>query len=107
MGRLESYLICRQGCYEAGEVTILTPYSGQQKVLEKALKACFVDVMRPATDEHQQDGGGTKQPAMSRQRMQLIELVRLATVDNFQGEPGLLSHALCTRACSRTFTGML
>ena len=31
---------CRQGCYAAGDVTILTPYTGQLLILASELAAC-------------------------------------------------------------------
>ena len=84
---------CRQGCYEPGEITILTPYAGQLLVLQRATDACTVEVTTIVSEQQQQQQQQqrkgkhkVKQPLMSRQRKQLSGLVRMATVDNFQGE---------------------
>lgn len=86
--------IISQGVYEAGDVAVLTPYLGQLQKLRSALgtshaivlsdrdevelaNAGFEQMMNPATQ-------GTSDRAVS--KTTLLKALRIATVDNFQGE---------------------
>ncbi|GAA5979029.1 hypothetical protein JCM11641_004948 [Rhodosporidiobolus odoratus] len=83
--------LLRQGQYGPGQITILTPYFGQVKVLKEALAAERLSViiderdandLAPADDE--EDGEALF--AATARNEQLLNQVTLRTVDRFQGE---------------------
>ncbi|KAJ4352735.1 hypothetical protein N0V95_004007 [Ascochyta clinopodiicola] len=91
--------IIRQGAYNSSEIAVLTPYTGQLQKLRAALRKEYEIVLSDRDQEAlEKDGFGTADPtpqtpiAMQNYRRkplekkQLSELLRVATVDNFQGE---------------------
>ena len=81
---LRSFLdVRRQGCYAPSEVTVLTPYNGQLRLLLRLLEQearVFVD----EADQRLLHPGLDAGPGISPRDM--LSSVRLATVDNFQGD---------------------
>jgi hypothetical protein len=86
--------IIRQGVYKGTDIAVLTPYSGQLRKLRDALNQDFdisisdrdenvlaTDGFEAGTDHELSGQGG---PPLEKKR--LLESLRLATVDNFQGE---------------------
>ncbi|MCJ1246494.1 hypothetical protein MMC30_003702 [Trapelia coarctata] len=88
--------IVRQGVYDSKDIAVLTPYAGQLQKLrhamrndfeivlserdeEKLAKDGFIDDNQLPTDPDQTAGPCVEKKPMS-------ELLRIATVDNFQGE---------------------
>lgn len=86
--------LIRQGAYEATDVAVLTPYSGQLIKLRAALNQEF-DISLSDRDEEtlakdgfepSADAVASAAPVRTLQKKRLSESLRLATVDNFQGE---------------------
>ncbi|KAI0836843.1 P-loop containing nucleoside triphosphate hydrolase protein [Hypoxylon sp. FL0890] len=80
---LVSHLV-RQGVYGRDDIAILTPYLGQLHKLRNKLRNLFEVVLedRDLQDLHKE--GLDITPQVFKER--LVNCVRLATVDNFQGE---------------------
>ena len=86
--------IIRQGVYKGTDIAVLTPYSGQLHKLRDALNQDF-DISISDRDEEvlatdgfeagiDHEPNGQSGPLLEKKR--LLESLRLATVDNFQGE---------------------
>ncbi|KAI2941241.1 hypothetical protein CBS147321_5948 [Aspergillus niger] len=91
--------LCQQGKYGPGEIAVLTPYVGQlrmlRNVLEKEMTIIISETDSDALDES--EGLQVSGPCMNEhgkwcgkqrapQKGSLLDAIRLATVDNFQGE---------------------
>ncbi|KAM0469932.1 hypothetical protein ACHAP7_009775 [Fusarium lateritium] len=106
---LVSHLV-RQGEYKAGDIALLTPYMGQLACLSAALSSeygIFID----SKDEHdiisldgQNEGQMVKRPI---KKKTLIDGVRLATIDNFQGEEAKVVVVSLVRNNPRNKIGFL
>jgi alpha-D-ribose 1-methylphosphonate 5-triphosphate synthase subunit PhnG len=80
--------LVRQGEYQPGEIAVLTPYLGQFVKLKRRLASQFeITVDEKDADEIRKQGldEGTGTP-QTFHRTTLLKAIRLATVDNFQGE---------------------
>ncbi|KIV98310.1 uncharacterized protein PV09_09844 [Verruconis gallopava] len=92
--------IVRQGVYKSSEIVILTPYAGQLRKLQRTLSRSFEVILgridkveRPSTwpeeaapnlqSNHSPHQRGDSEQPMQRKSKQVL---RIATVDNFQGE---------------------
>jgi superfamily I DNA and/or RNA helicase len=83
--------IVRQGVYSSKDIAVLTPYVGQLQKLRSALQNDFEIVLSDRDQEtlikegHEDTtSNGTGHALLQRKAM--TELLRIATVDNFQGE---------------------
>jgi superfamily I DNA and/or RNA helicase len=83
--------IVRQGVYSSKDIAVLTPYVGQLQKLRSALQNDFEIVLSDRDQEtliregHEDStSNGTGHALLQRKAM--TELLRIATVDNFQGE---------------------
>ncbi|KKY26734.1 putative nfx1-type zinc finger-containing protein 1 [Phaeomoniella chlamydospora] len=86
--KLVKYLLHGNG-YSMGDIAVLTPYNGQLTALNKAMKStcsiwlCEKDRIALIDDgllEERDDDSGSKED------VQMSDMLRLATIDNFQGE---------------------
>lgn len=85
--------LVRQGAYKSGDIAVLTPYSGQLQKLRTILSSDF-DISLSDRDEDElalkgfepDSGGRTSLRGITIRKERVIESLRLATVDNFQGE---------------------
>lgn len=91
--------IVRQGVYRSSDIAVLTPYTGQLQKLRTKMRNDFEIILSDrdeetlardgfneetvATEEGQISTENRRKPL---QRKKLSELLRIATVDNFQGE---------------------
>ena len=89
---LVSHLV-RQGVYRNEDIAVLTPYLGQLQKIKQRLQASFAIVMGDRDSEDLEakgleDDNEEETPAtMSKVRKTtLLNTLRIATVDNFQGE---------------------
>jgi superfamily I DNA and/or RNA helicase len=89
--------IIRQGVYKSGDIAVLTPYAGQLRKLQMKLCSSFelilsqrdqdelantmVEKMRPSLEE-----GHRRDSEQAFQKYSAKQFLRIATVDNFQGE---------------------
>jgi hypothetical protein len=93
--------LIRQGTYRSEEIAILTPYLGQLRQIQKALSQSFEILLndRDVDDLEKQLGNDTEEPVVvasndanlptrstNAARGALSQALRIATVDNFQGE---------------------
>jgi len=93
--------IVRQGVYKSSEIAVLTPYTGQLQKLRAKMRSDFEIVLSErdqetlakegfdigdssSEDEHLPDSSGSSRRSLEKKK--LSELLRVATVDNFQGE---------------------
>lgn len=105
--------LVRQGTYKGTDIAVLTPYSGQLHKLRTALNNEF-DISLNDRDEETlaregfestSDEDGTANAVVQRKR--LIESLRLATVDNFQGEEAKVVIVSLVRSNSQGRVGFL
>ena len=89
---LVSHLV-RQGVYRSEDIAVLTPYLGQLQKLKQRLRSSFAIVLgdRDLDDLETKgleddDREETSAAASSVRKQTLLNALRIATVDNFQGE---------------------
>jgi hypothetical protein len=84
--------IIRQGVYSSSDIAVLTPYTGQLQKLREKMQNDFEIVLsdqdeetlaRDGFNEETTSKGDRRQPL---EKKKLSEFLRIATVDNFQGE---------------------
>ena len=93
--------IVRQGTYSSTDIAVLTPYTGQLQKLRAKMRNDFEIVlserdqetlmkegfhMEEATSEIDQTNGPLNAGIKPLEKKKMSELLRIATVDNFQGE---------------------
>ena len=92
--------VVRQGLYKSSDIAVLTPYTGQLQKLRTAMRNDFEIVLSERDQEALEKDGFTVSDTPQDQRVaaaaeqgrkplekkQLSDLLRIATVDNFQGE---------------------
>jgi AAA domain/Zinc finger C-x8-C-x5-C-x3-H type (and similar) len=93
--------IVRQGVYKSNDIAVLTPYAGQLRKLQSKLSSSF-EVVLSERDQDELAKSGVddlilglwdsivptpkKDAKQAIERKSIKELIRIATVDNFQGE---------------------
>ncbi|TGO16135.1 hypothetical protein BPAE_0516g00020 [Botrytis paeoniae] len=88
---LVSHLV-RQGTYGSGDIAVITPYLGQLQKIKKRLSNSFEIVVGDRDQEELEVHGLQDDPETSTdgqvqvQKTTLLNALRIATVDNFQGE---------------------
>lgn len=89
---LVSHLV-RQGTYQNGDIAVLTPYLGQLQKLKQRLRSSFAIVVGDRDLEELETKGlenkNGENPVLSKsnaRKTTLLNALRIATVDNFQGE---------------------
>ncbi|KAF3289333.1 hypothetical protein TWF970_003113 [Orbilia oligospora] len=109
---LVTYL-ARQGVYKTGEIAVLTPYINQMRMLMEMLEDIVdydisdrdmeeLDV--PDADEEDLQGG-KKRPQIKKSKV--LDRIRIATVDNFQGEEATVIIVCLVRSNERNNCGFL
>lgn len=88
--------LVRQGVYKSTDIAVLTPYTGQLQKLRHKMRNDFEVVLSDRDQETlRRDGFETEEIDLQSQvpsgytplaKKQMSELLRMATVDNFQGE---------------------
>ena len=93
--------IVRQGVYQSSDIAVLTPYSGQLQKLRAKMRNEFEIVLNERDQEtlakdglvneedigeNQHADGQSESAKRPLQKKKLSDLLRIATVDNFQGE---------------------
>lgn len=114
--------VVRQGVYKPDDIAVLTPYTGQLQKLRTAMRSdfeiCLSDRDREALekDGFTVDDENTDEKAASNQqgylgkpleKKQLAEMLRIATVDNFQGEEAKIIIVSLVRSNDRRNVGFL
>ncbi|KAI1492178.1 hypothetical protein F5X96DRAFT_413793 [Biscogniauxia mediterranea] len=91
--------LIRQGSYGRGDIAVITPYLGQLHRLRGRMSKLFeitvndrdeADLEMIEQDQEEPEGSSNSQPSRhptsKSSKVRLLESVRVATVDNFQGE---------------------
>ncbi|KAF1833598.1 P-loop containing nucleoside triphosphate hydrolase protein [Decorospora gaudefroyi] len=114
--------IVRQGVYNPDDIAVLTPYTGQLQKLRATMRSdfeiCLSDRDREALekDGFAVDDDSTNQNLASDaqgyqskplEKKQLSELLRIATVDNFQGEEAKIIIVSLVRSNEKQNVGFL
>lgn len=110
----------RQGVYSSSEIAVLTPYTGQLQKLRVALRSDFEIILSERDQEALEKDGFSvtdtaPQPPATNQnhrrkpleKKQLSELLRVATVDNFQGEEAKIIIVSLVRSNKERNVGFL
>ncbi|KAK9843209.1 hypothetical protein WJX74_008770 [Apatococcus lobatus] len=87
----------RQGCYDASEIAVLTPYNGQLRLLLRLLEQeskVFID----EADQQLLQLEKQVDSAQGTSHKDMLSSVRLATVDNFQGEESTVTIVSLVRS---------
>lgn len=113
--------IIRQGIYSSSEIAVLTPYTGQLQKLRAAMRNDFEVVLSDRDQDALEKDGlegceeetKEKQPSVATNRRvtlakkQLSEMLRIATVDNFQGEEAKIIIVSLVRSNNARKVGFL
>jgi hypothetical protein len=114
--------VVRQGVYRSSDIAVLTPYTGQLQKLRSAMRGDFEIVLSDRDQEALENDGftvnddspttsqGPTQPDHRRkplQKKQLSDLLRIATVDNFQGEEAKIIIVSLVRSNDKKKVGFL
>lgn len=81
--------LVRQGTYKSGEIAILTPYLGQLYRLRSILRESFAITMGERDEVDLENAGLNDETPEIQQgivKTNLLQTLRVATIDNFQGE---------------------
>ncbi|KAL2130209.1 hypothetical protein VTI74DRAFT_6765 [Chaetomium olivicolor] len=109
--------LVRQGEYKSTDIALLTPYTGQLQKLRAALskefevflsdrdqEALALDGFEDKPDEKNQLAEAGRKPI---EKKQLLQSIRLATVDNFQGEEAKVIVVSLVRSNNNCKVGFL
>ncbi|CAI7659292.1 unnamed protein product [Penicillium palitans] len=103
--------LLRQGVYQNGEIAVLTPYLGQLHRMRRKLGQSFTIALGDRDQEDLDNAGFTeadtepKEQAVS--RSSLLQTLRVATIDNFQGEEAKVVVISLVRSNSQNRCGFL
>ncbi|KAI9784988.1 MAG: hypothetical protein M1839_001184 [Geoglossum umbratile] len=109
---LMSHLV-RQGTYATGDIAVITPYLGQLQKIKKRLANSFEIVVGDRDLEELEAKGLQDDPEASPdgkvqvQKTTLLNALRIATVDNFQGEEAKVIVVSLVRSNSEQKCGFL
>ncbi|ODM20268.1 hypothetical protein SI65_03321 [Aspergillus cristatus] len=81
--------LVRQGTYKSGEIAVLTPYLGQLHLLRSRLRESFAITSGERDEVDLENAGLNDEVPEIQQRVvktKLLQTLRVATIDNFQGE---------------------
>lgn len=105
--------IVRQGAYGSKDIAVLTPYVGQLQKLRAAMNRDFEVVVSERDEEELLRNGLTEQEIEKElgtkavERKKMSDLLRIATVDNFQGEEAKVVIISLVRSNSQGKVGFL
>ncbi|CAG8957876.1 hypothetical protein HYFRA_00000216 [Hymenoscyphus fraxineus] len=112
--------IVRQGAYKSSDIAVLTPYTGQLQKLRAKLRTDFEIVLSDRdqetlakdgfvqdTEESQNHLANADTQKRTLQKRNLSEFLRLATVDNFQGEESKVIIISLVRSNNENRVGFL
>ncbi|WEW54842.1 hypothetical protein PRK78_000268 [Emydomyces testavorans] len=103
--------LLRQGSYQSGEIALLTPYLGQLHRIRRRLSQSFTIVLGERDQEDLDNAGFTADEALPTtttvSKSTLLQTLRVATVDNFQGEEAKVVVISLVRSNSQNRCGFL
>ena len=112
---LVSHLV-KQGVYRSSEIAVLTPYLGQVRKLRKKLAGAFEivlndrdveDLAKEGEADSDEEPPALPLPRANVARGTLLQAVRIATVDNFQGEEAKVIVLSLVRSNEKNNAGFL
>jgi hypothetical protein len=109
---LASHLV-RQGTYGSEDIAVITPYLGQLQKIKKRLASSFEIVVGDRDQEELEAQGLRDDPEISAdgqvqvQKTTLLNALRIATVDNFQGEEAKVVIVSLVRSNDKQKCGFL
>ncbi|PTU24827.1 hypothetical protein P175DRAFT_0450803 [Aspergillus ochraceoroseus IBT 24754] len=107
---LVSHLV-KQGTYQAGDVAILTPYLGQLHRMRRQLSQSFTITLGERDQDDLEKAGFTEENVAATRpqvtKSTLLQSLRVATVDNFQGEEAKVVVISLVRSNSQNRCGFL
>lgn len=107
---LVSHLV-RQGKYESNDIAVLTPYLGQFLKLRRKLASSFaITIGDKDKEEIDKQGAAFDQQteqSLKAQKGTLLQTLRIATVDNFQGEEAKVVIVSLVRSNAQQKCGFL
>jgi hypothetical protein len=106
--------IVRQGVYKSEDIAVLTPYSGQLQKLRAKMRHDFEIILSERDQDVllkdgflMEDAGQVTTNGPVLQKKAMNELLRIATVDNFQGEEAKVIVVSLVRSNSERKVGFL
>ncbi|KAL2830319.1 hypothetical protein BDW59DRAFT_178029 [Aspergillus cavernicola] len=103
--------LLHQGTYQSGDIAVLTPYLGQLHRMRQKLSRSFTITLGERDQEDLDNAGlagDDTQPARTAiSRSTLLQTLRVATVDNFQGEEAKVVVISLVRSNSQGRCGFL
>ncbi|OOG00383.1 hypothetical protein ASPCADRAFT_511396 [Aspergillus carbonarius ITEM 5010] len=106
--------LLRQGAYQSGDIAVLTPYLGQLHRMRRKLSASFTITVGERDQEDLDNAGFAEEdPAPDRNEKQtlsrstLLQALRVATIDNFQGEEAKVVVISVVRSNNQNRCGFL
>ncbi|KAK7987144.1 hypothetical protein PG988_002132 [Apiospora saccharicola] len=106
--------IVRQGVYKSEDIAVLTPYTGNLQKLRASLASDFEITLSDRDEETMAKDGFSAEPieetallGSSIKKEKLVECLRLATVDNFQGEEAKVILVSLVRSNTQRKVGFL
>ncbi|KAG5772514.1 hypothetical protein H9Q72_001332 [Fusarium xylarioides] len=101
--------LVRQGKYRAEDIALLTPYMGQLQQLKAALSSDFEICLgdRDRDQLAQEDFTDELSSNKTVEKKKLLQTIRLATVDNFQGEEAKVIVVSLVRSNPKRKVGFL
>lgn len=114
--------LVRQGKYASSDIAVLTPYTGQLKSLRARMRSEFEIVLSErdeeilaqegfvdgdTVDEFRQAPGPAESDKRPLEKKKLSDLLRIATVDNFQGEESKIIIVSLVRSNKKQKVGFL
>ncbi|KAF2229709.1 P-loop containing nucleoside triphosphate hydrolase protein [Viridothelium virens] len=102
--------LTRQSVYQPNDIAVLTPYLGQLHKLRQSLM-CRCEIVVNDRDAQDLDAPGLEEPLVQQRsetaRTTLLNAVRIATVDNFQGEEAKVVVISLVRSNAQNRCGFL
>ncbi|KAI1914222.1 hypothetical protein LOZ65_005668 [Ophidiomyces ophidiicola] len=106
--------IVRQGAYSSSDIAVLTPYTGQLQKLRSVMRNDFEIVLsdrdQDTLEKHGFNAGSNnsgQQRKAPLEKKRFSELLRVATVDNFQGEEAKIIIVSLVRSNNEKKVGFL
>ncbi|KAJ4249160.1 hypothetical protein NW762_012495 [Fusarium torreyae] len=104
--------LSQQGTYRPGDIAVLTPYLGQLQLLRRRMESMFEiyvnDRDQDDLEAFQDEACDSKRPrVVPLSKTTLLKSVRVATVDNFQGEEAKVIVISLVRSNSQGDCGFL
>ncbi|KAE8354048.1 hypothetical protein BDV28DRAFT_96047 [Aspergillus coremiiformis] len=102
--------LLRQGTYKAGDIAVLTPYLGQLHRMRRKLSQSFTIILGERDQGDLDNAGFTEEGQTipsTMARSTLLQALRVATIDNFQGEEAKVVVVSLVRSNNQNRCGFL